>query len=360
MGKLSLIIGVLVAAAIAVAYGSLSRPSSAPEDAGVATVRAARQVLTVSAVALGTVKPQVGAEVKVGSRLSGVVAELAVGIGDVVEEGDLLALLDDREWRARVAALEAELAETLAKHTYARAQLVALSATEVVAPLERANARMELAVLEAALQRVRARLTEAEIALGYARITAPVTGTIASVSTYEGETVAASFAAPTFVTIVDLSRLEIHAYVDETDIGQVREGQPVTFRVDAYPGRELAGSVKTIRPKAELVSNVVNYVAIIDIADVAGDVLLRPEMTAHVSFELARREHALTVPRSALLREGGETFVVLRSDDGFRKTPVQIGLLTPQRIEVAGGLADGAVLVADAQRWQDRQSEDIR
>jgi macrolide-specific efflux system membrane fusion protein len=349
----------LGAAAIAVAYSRTSSVGRTQEgEPRIATVRAAREVLTVSAVALGTVKPQVGAEVKVGSRLSGVVAELAVGIGDVVQQGDLLALLDDREWRARVAALEAELAEMMARHDYARAQLAAVAAAGVAAPLERANTRKELAVLEAAADRVRARLGEAQIQLGYARITAPVAGTIASVSTYEGETVAASFAAPTFVTIVDLARLEIHAFVDETDIGLVREGQPVTFRVDAYAGRELRGAVSTIRPMAELVNNVVNYVAIVDIDDAGTGVVLRPEMTAHVSFELARNANALAVPRSAVLREGGTTYVFVRDERAFRKTPVETGLTTPQRIEITAGLADGAVLVTDAPRWQEQQSEE--
>jgi multidrug efflux pump subunit AcrA (membrane-fusion protein) len=163
------------------------------------------------------------------------------------------------------------------------------------------------------------------------------------VSTYEGETVAASFAAPTFVTIVDLARLEVHAFVDETDVGRVHVGQPVTLRIDAFPGHELAGVVDAINPKAELVNNVVNYVAVVDIVG-AGELEIRPEMTARVDFALERRADVVTVPRSALLREDGQTFVVVRTPDGWRRTPVQIGLATPQQVEIVAGLEEGATI----------------
>lgn len=313
----------------------------------VPTVRVARGDLVVSTVALGTVKPMVGAEVKVGSRLSGVVEKLHVGIGDVVRKGDVLAELEDADWRVRVAGLEAEVAESAARLEYARARLRAAEAVADTPELDRASARMDVAVLEAGIERVRARLAEARLQLGYTRIAAPVDGTIASVSTYEGETVAASFAAPTFVSIVDLGRLEVHAYVDESDVGRVEVGQPATFSVDAHPGRELEGVVTAIRPKAEIVNNVVNYVAIITAGD-AGDVTLRPEMTARVGFVLDRRENALSVPRSALVTGGGASFVLEATASGWRKAPVRTGLFTTQRIEITDGLEEGAVVIANA------------
>lgn len=188
--------------------------------------------------------------------------------------------------------------------------------------------------------------------LGYTVIRAPVSGTIASVSTYEGETVAASLAAPTFVTIVDLDRLEVQAYVDETDIGKVTVGQRVAIRVDAFPGRELPGVVRAIYPKAQLVNNVVNYVVLVDIVDTQG-LLIRPEMTAHVNFILEQRENVVSVPRNALLREGGQSFVIVRVGDEWRKRPVKTGLQTPQRIEIVSGLKEGETIVADKQAWKD-------
>jgi macrolide-specific efflux system membrane fusion protein len=342
-------IGLIVFAVVAVLY---LRPPSAPSSeasasaVGSAEVRAERRTLTVSTVAIGTVKPKVGAEVKVGSRLSGVVKELAVSVGDVVETGDLLALLDEAEWQVRVAALEAELDEAQTELAFAESQLArAVALEDTIASFELESTQRNVGVRRAALARIEARLAEAHIQLGYTRITAPVGGTIASVSTYEGETVAASFAAPTFVTIVDLERLEVHAYVDETDVGRVREGQSVVLRIDAFPGHELAGMVAAINPKAELVNNVVNYVAVVDIVG-AEQLAIRPEMTARVDFALERRAGVVTVPRSALWRDDGETFVAVRTADGGRKVPVQIGLATPQHVEIVAGLEEGTAILS--------------
>ncbi len=234
-------------------------------------------------VAVGIVKPQVGAEVKVGSQLSGVVSKLHVGIGTVVKRGAPLADLDDAQWRARVASLEAELAAANAEVDYARADLSRMERVASYSPQQVENARRNLNVRQANVEQARARLAEARVQLSYAQIRAPISGTVASVSTYEGETVAAAFAAPTFVTIVDLTRLELQTFVDEHDIGAVRPGQRVTFRLDAFRGRELPGVVRIVYPKPQLVNNVVNYIVIVDFT-IPPDLAIRPEMTAHVQL----------------------------------------------------------------------------
>ena len=316
------------------------------------TLRASRSTLTESAVAVGTVKPKVGAEVKVGSQLSGVVAELNVNVGDKVAKGDVLASLRNADWRARVEVLKAQLASAIAEQEFAEGELARVEKLgDLIPRLQLENTRRNVKVKQAEAARMRAGLADAQITLGYTIIRAPVSGTIASVSTYEGETVAASFAAPTFVTIVDLDRLEVQSYVDETDIGKVREGQRVTFRVDAFPSSELEGVVRAIYPKAQLVNNVVNYVVIIDIVDTRG-LMIRPEMTAHVNFVLSQKENVVNVPRSALLREGGQSFVVVRVADQWRKQPVKTGMQTPQRIEIVSGLRAGEIIVADKQAWK--------
>lgn len=344
----------LAAAALAAFGPAMRRALAGDEPAELPTHRVGRARLTEAAVAIGTIKPQVGAEVKVGSQVSGVVADLRVNVGDTVERGDLLARLDDRERRARVAALEAELASTVAERDYAENEIRRLERIADLLPeLDLENARRNVAVRRAQSARAGAGLEEARIALGQTAIRAPVAGTIASVSTYVGETVAASFAAPTFVTILDLDRLEVRSYVDEVDIGRVRPGQEVAVRVDAFPGRELAGAVRAIYPKAELVNNVVNYVVVVDLVETAG-LGLRPEMTVHVSFVLAQKDDALSVPRAALLQEGGRSFVVVRAGAGWTERPVETGLQTPQRVEIVSGLAPGETIVADKQAWNDR------
>src|SRR5262249_18042756 len=108
-----------------------------------------------------------------------------------------------------------------------------------------------------------ANLDFARTQLGYSRISAPISGVVASVATQEGETVAASLAAPTFVTLVDLARLEVWAYVDETDIGRIRKGQAARFTVDTYPDHEFEGRVTAVYPQAEIRDNVVDYVTVL-------------------------------------------------------------------------------------------------
>ena len=240
-------------------------------------------------IAVGIVKSQIGAEVKVGSQLSGIVARLHVNVGDVVKRGDALAELDDAQWRARVTSLEAELAAAEAELAYARSDVSRMERVASYSPAQVENGRRNVQVRDAMVGQARAKLEEARVELGYTRIRAPISGTVASVSTYEGETVAAAFSAPTFVTIVDLARLEVQAYVDEHDIGAVRTGERVRFRVDAFRERDLTGTVRAIYPKPQLINNVVNYIVIVDFGT-PPDLIVRPDMTAHVTFTPDARE----------------------------------------------------------------------
>lgn len=257
--------------------------SAAADTAAGASPAVARAPFDPDVIAVGIVKSQVGAEVKVGSQLSGIVAKLHVNVGDAVKRGDALAELDDAQWRARVSSLEAERVAAEAELAYARSDVSRMERVASYSPAQVENGRRNVQVREAMVGQARAKLDEARVELGYTRIRAPITGTVASVSTYEGETVAAAFSAPTFVTIVDLKRLEVQAYVDEHDIGTVRAGELVKFRVDAFRDRELAGTVRAIYPKPQLINNVVNYIVIVDFEN-PPDLVVRPEMTTHVTF----------------------------------------------------------------------------
>jgi macrolide-specific efflux system membrane fusion protein len=357
MRKLIFIVGSLVAVLFGLNLLSNSQASTRSDQPQWPTVQASRANLTESTVATGTVKSKVGAEVKVGSQISGVVAHLYVNVGDHVQKGQLLAELDDSALRARVKTQEAELEAAIAEHRYAKAELDRYEQLGPnIARIQLENSRRNVAVRLANIEQARARLADAKIQLAFVRITAPISGSVASVSTYQGETVAASFAAPTFVTIVDLSRLEIQSYVDETDIGRVRPGQPVTFRLDAFPGQELKGEVHAIYPKPQLVNNVVNYVVIVDITDKPA-FLVRPDMTAHVNFVLAAKDHALSLPRAAVLTEGKQAYVVVRDGAGWDKRPVGTGMRTTQRVEITSALKESDAVLADAQLWKTAHKE---
>jgi RND family efflux transporter MFP subunit len=241
--------------------------------------------------ASGVIKPMIGAEVRVGARVSGIVQRLHVRIGDVVVKGQLLAELDDRELVARRNQTTASLKLAEANLSYVRAELArmrSLSAERLLSPSNLDLAEQAYEVARQQSKSAAASVEEATTQLGYARIVAPISGVVSAVSTQEGETVAASFAAPTFVTLLDLSRLEVWTYVDETDIGRIRAGQPARFTVDTYSDHEFEGRVTSIHPQAEIRDNVVNYVAVVTFQS-PGDRVLRPEMTAMVRIETNER-----------------------------------------------------------------------
>lgn len=239
-----------------------------------------------SVLATGVIKPRVGAEVKVGSRVSGIVNYLYVKIGDPVKKGRLLGELDRTPFQARYNEALAALETAGAERDYAALNLKrqqALRKKNVATQNNVDVAATAFAVSQSLVKQAEAALENARIQLSYTRITAPISGVVASVSTQEGETVAASFAAPTFVIIIDLDRLEVRAYVDETDIGRVKTGQKASFTVDTYMGVDFRGTVTAIYPGAEMKDNVVNYIAVIDFEKKQG-YTLRPEMTTTVNI----------------------------------------------------------------------------
>jgi RND family efflux transporter MFP subunit len=333
-----------------------SAANAAANSSDSALLRVTRGDVVRSAVALGSVRAQVGAEVRVGPRVSGVVTELPAAVGQRVERGALLARLDDRSAKARLASLTAQLAAAWAESEWAAAQAVrAERLAGVVAEADRDTARRDARVRAALVERLGAEIDEARLDLGFTELRAPVAGTVASVSTTVGETVAASFQAPTFLTLIDLDRLEVRALVDETDIGSVRSGQTCRVRIDAFRGLEFEGVVRAIDPKAQLVQNVVNYAVTIDLergeAGREGDgreAVLRPDMTVHVDFVLERRTAVLLLPPSAIVRRGGEDRVLVLEGDRVIERVVRLGLATPRQVEVLAGVVEGEAVVADA------------
>jgi HlyD family secretion protein len=284
--RLTLIISVVAAVVIAIiVFGRTTDPDERPPATPPAVPAKPRGEIVVKAT--GVVKPMIGAEVRVGSRISGVVHRLFVRVGDTVREGQLLAELDDRDLVAQRDQARAALDVAEANFDYARADLARkrqLSSATLLADSDLDLAQRAFAVAARQAAGAKANLSFAATQLAYARIFAPISGVVASVATQEGETVAASFAAPTFVTLIDLSRLEVWAYVDETDIGRIRTGQRASFTVDTYGDQAFDGVVTAIYPKAEIRDNVVNYVVVVRFDPPRGRVL-RPDMTTTVHIQ---------------------------------------------------------------------------
>ncbi len=336
-----LILGVLGAGALRLFPRRAAAVASTTPSAPTTTVTA--RTIAAFAKATGVVKPCVGAEVRVGSRLSGVVRSLPVRVGSVVTKGQLLAELDDRDLVARRDQAGASLRRAEAELAFARSDLSRkreLGAARVIAPSELDLTERSCAVAEQQVAVARAELTYAETQCDFARIVAPIGGIVASVATQEGETVAASFAAPTFVTLVDLAHLEVWAYVDETDIGRVEAGQTAVFTVDTYPGEDFPGRVTTIYPKAEIRDNVVNYVAVVEFAPPPGRIL-RPEMTATVRIALVQREQVASLPVEAVQWAEGRPFALVRENDLLVRRPLTLGARDERFLEVVAGLRLG-------------------
>ncbi|MBW1911772.1 MAG: efflux RND transporter periplasmic adaptor subunit [Deltaproteobacteria bacterium] len=302
-----------------------------------------RRDIGSTVIATGIIKPSVGSEVRVGSRVSGIVKKLHVNIGDHVREGQLLAELDHTELEARYNQAVAAVRNGQTKLEYAEMDVKRnqqLIKENFVSQRELDESQRIQDMAESDMDQSEANLDYARIQLGYTKIYAPISGVVASVSTQEGETVAASFSAPTFVTIIDLDRLEVWAYVDETDIGRITDGQQAFFTVDTYTDIDFEGTVTAIYPKAEIQDNVVNYITVLRITDHQGKIL-RPEMTTTVTIFLEKKTGVLAVPNSAIQREEGQKFAYVIQDDQIVKRLIEVGWKDKQYTEILKGLTEG-------------------
>lgn len=316
------------------------------------TTRIGLKSLTEKVIATGVIRPMVGAEVNVGSRISGTVVNLPVEVGDKVEVNELLAELDRTALEAAADQVRADIA--LAEPRVALAEAVLkrrqrLAGKGLASDEDLETAERDLAVERARLEAGKARLRSAEIMLGYTEIRAPIRGVVAEVATREGETVAADYSAPTFVTIIDLGRLEVLAYVDETDIGRVQLGQAASFSVDTYPDTEFTAIVTAIQPRAELRGSVVNYIVRLDF-EPTDNFILRPEMTAHVQLVVNERDGALTAPRNSLIRRDGRQYVMLEQNGKWIETGVRTGWRSESEVEIISGVSQGDVIALNPTR----------
>ena len=325
--------------------------SSTPAPPSAEAVAVDRRDIGATVLATGVIRPRVGAQVAVGSRASGVLEKLHVTVGDRVAAGQLLAELDPVAYATQVERAEAVRVSAVSERVWAEQEvnrIRQLVKGGYATPAELAAAERGIETARAREREAAAALEAAKVQLGYTSIRAPIRGVVASVSTQEGETVAASFAAPTFLTIIDLTRLEVWAYVDETDIGRVKVGQRAKFTVDTYPDDSFEGRVTAIRPSAEIRDNVVNYVTLIEFTN-RPDRLLRPEMTATINVVLEGKRDALSVPNGALRRDSGGTYLLVRAASGLERRNVSVGFRGSEFSEVLSGVEPGErVLVGQA------------
>lgn len=285
----------------------------------------------------GTVRLRTGAVVRVGSQVSGIIRRLNVTVGSRVERGGIIAVVDPSEQLARLDQVKAQLViDRVARDKAVRdLDRVRPMPAGLIPAQQVDDLRWGVQLANARIAKSEADLHAAEVDLSYTTIRAPIAGTVSSVSTQQGETVAASFAAPTFVTIVDDGALELVAMVDETDIAGIGAGQSVRFSVEAYPGRDFEAIVRRIDPTATIISGVVNYPVIAEIAREAKD--LKPDMTANILITRASRR-ALFVPKRAVYQIGDGHFVDVVRGGMPQRQAVVLGNQDADLQEVTAGI----------------------
>ena len=355
--KSASLIGLLVAAGLA--GGGWWWLQGQPDEQGgpaisrYATVETRQIASTV--LATGIVRLRVGAEVRVGSQLSGIVEELNVIVGSKIAKGDVIARIDSRSLRARLeqATAQVRVLEQEVRRDEVELERARQLDKENLAPKNDVEDRtLDLAESRARLEKARRDAAVVETDLQYAVIRSPIAGTVASVSTQKGETVAASFNTPTFATIIAEDALELVAMVDETDIGTVEPGNPVYFTVEAFPTGEFEGEVKQIAPKGTIISGVVNFEVMIDIDSPVA--VLKPDMTANVAVRTAERK-ALVLPSEAIQRDGFEQFVHVEQDDQLVRRTVSAGSREAGFTEIRQGLDAGDKVAIVANSGTSRQ-----
>jgi len=240
--------------------------------------------------------------VQVGTQASGQISKIYVDFNDKVKQGQLLARIDPTLQEQAVEDAQAQLEKAQAQLTQAHDDYTRnkqMLDARVITPQEFETVQSTFSVQQATVKSAQIALDRARQNLSYTNIYAPIDGQIVERDVDVGQTVAASLSAPQLFLIAnDMSEMQILASVDESDIGQIKEGQPVQFTVQSYPGQTFTGTVKQVRLQSTTTDNVVNYTAVIGVKNPDGKLL--PGMTATVQFLTAAANNALTVPNAAL------------------------------------------------------------
>jgi HlyD family secretion protein len=346
------IITIIVLAVIAASVGAYYRYRNPGEEVRISKLAVARGDIIESVGATGTL--QAVKTVQVGSQVSGNIKALYADFNSIVKKGQIVAELDPsllqtqiEQARANVIRSQADLDRLKVSLDDARVKLKrteSLAARSLVAPqdLEAAqvavrSAEAQIKSSEASLTQAKASLNQNEVNLQHTVIEAPIDGIVISRNVDVGQTVAASMNAPTlFIIAEDLTKMQVNANVDESDVGRIRAGQVVRFRVDAYPLEEFTGTVSQVRLQPIVTQNVVTYATVIDVPN--QQLKLKPGMTANVTIEIARRNDVVRVPNAALrFRPNADTFAALN-----QAVPPELQRGAAGRGAMAGARSGGA------------------
>ena len=352
-GKLITIGGAIVVLALC---GYFFMGTSSKGKISFQTEKVTRNSMTDVVVATGTVEPVT--KVDVGTQVSGIIDRIYVDYNSVVKKGQLIAEMDKVTLQAELESQEAQLANAKAEYEYQQknyARSKVLFEKQLISDSDYEEATYNYEKAKSTYEKSKSDIVKVRRNLGYAVITSPIDGVVISREVEEGQTVAAGFETPTLFTIAkDLTEMQVIADVDEADIGEIREGQRVTFTVDAYRNDAFEGVVTQVRLEATVESNVVTYEVVISAPN--PDLKLKPGLTANV---LTIPPKALKfMPDQALAEANGivlkpihvdnsalQKTVWVKNGQTLEEKEVQTATATTSLLEITGGLAEGDEIV---------------
>jgi HlyD family secretion protein len=332
------------------------------QKAEFSTAKVEKQNISTSITATGTIEPVTS--VTVGTQVSGIVSKLYVDYNSIVKKGQIIAELDKTNLISELNRAKADLSSAQSTLNYETAnynRYKTLFDKGLISANDYENARLSFDKAQQTVRSSRENVQKAQTNLGYATITSPIDGVVLSKSVEEGQTVAASFNTPELFTIAqDLTDMRVIADIDEADIGGVKEGQRVSFTVDAYPDDKFEGQVTQVRQQATTESNVVTYEVVISAPN--NDLKLKPGLTANVTIFTLEKNDVLAapakalrfMPTEALLSEGqsiedveAPTKVWTLEGNVFKAHAVQVGTTNGMLTEIISGMSEGTEVLVD-------------
>ena len=373
--KKKLIICISVAIAIIAAVTIFMRSNKRqPITIIYETAKVERATISNSVTATGTIEPV--NKVEVGTQVSGIISKIYVDYNSIVKKGQVIAELDKINLESELASAKANLASSKSELDYQETNYKRMKALHDkgfisdddfdIADLSYKKAKEAYLVQLQTVQK-------AQTNLGYATITSPIDGVVLSKDVEEGQTVAASFSTPTLFTIArDLTDMQVVANVDEADIGNVRDGQRVTFTVDAFPDDTFEGRVKQVRQQGEEESNVVTYEVVISAPN--NDLKLKPQLTANVNIYTEEIENVVSVPAKALrfspskeMMNDGEKIkdcnatnkLWIKETNILKAYPVKTGITNGIRAQILEGVKEGTAVITNAKAKGGTEEDNI-
>ena len=337
------------------------------------TAKVEKATIGSSITATGTIEAVT--TVEVGTQVSGIIDKIYVDYNSPVKRGQVIAELDKTNLVSELNSANSNLQGARSDLNYQQANYNrqrTLFEKGLISANDFESARLALEQAQSVLSQRQEAVNKARTNLGYATITSPIDGIVLSKAVEEGQTVASSFNTPTLFTIVkDMTDMRVIADVDEADIGEVREGQRVTYTVDAYPNEVFQGTVTQVRNEATTTNNVVTYEVVISAPN--PDLKLKPGLTANVTVYTLEQPNVVSVPSKALrftptkeMLQPGQKIVDcnakkklwVREGNTFKAYGVSVGISNGTRTQIVSGIKEGTEVIVDIAEATDQEGAD--